>query len=46
MRFILPIVHERTVRYAATVDVVLEDYNGCLQNNKKLSVKHVLIVFG
>ena len=34
MRFILSVVLERIVRFAATVDVVLEDYNSCLQNNK------------
>ena len=34
MRFILSVVLERTARFAATVDVVLEDYNSCLQNNK------------
>ena len=37
---------ERKVIFAATVDVVLEDYNSCLPNNKQLGVKHVSIVFG
>ena len=37
---------ERTVRFASTVDVVLEDNNSCLSNNKKLGVEHVSIVFG
>ena len=32
--FILSVVLERTVRFAATVDAVLEDYNSCLENNK------------
>ena len=30
----LTVMLERTVRFAATADVVLEDYNSCLQNNK------------
>ena len=34
MRFILSVMLGRTVRFAATVDVVLEDYNSCLQSNK------------
>ena len=38
--------YQKTVRFAASVDVMLEDYNNCLQNNKYLGVKHVLIVFG
>ena len=46
MWFILSVVLERTVRFVATVDVVLEDNNSCLPNNKQLGVKHVLIVFG
>ena len=46
MRFILSVVLERTVRFAATVDVALENNTSCLPNNKKLGVKHVLIVFG
>ena len=40
------VVLERTVRFLTTVDVVLEQYNNCLPNNKWLSVKYVLIVFG
>ena len=28
------------------IDVMLEDNNSCLTNNKKLGVKYVLIVFG
>ena len=31
MRFILSVVLERTVGFTATVDVVLEDYNSCMQ---------------
>ena len=46
MRFILSVVLERVVRFLTTVDVVLEDYNNCLQNNKWSGVKHVSIVFG
>ena len=46
MRFILSVVLERTVRFLTTVDVVLEEYNNCLPNNKWLGVKHVSIVFG
>ena len=42
----LSVVLERTVRFLTTVDVVLEEYNNCLPNNKWLSVKHVSIVFG
>ena len=34
MRFILSVVLERIVRFAATLDVVLEDNNSCLPNNK------------
>ena len=45
MQFILPVVPERTVRFLTTVDVVLEEYNNYLQNNKRLGVKHVSIVF-
>ena len=45
MRFILSAVLERTVRFIAAVDVMLEDDIGCLPNNKKLGVIHVLIVF-
>ena len=46
MRFILSVVLERMVRFVATVDVVLEEYNRCLPNNKLLGVNHVSIVFG
>ena len=46
MRFILSVVLKRTVRFVATVDVVLEEINNCLPNNKWFGVKHVLIVFG
>ena len=46
MWFTLSVVLERTVRFAATVDVVLEDNNSCLPNNKQLGIKHVSIVFG
>ena len=45
MRFILPVVFERTVRFLTAVDVVLEQHNNCLLNNKWLSVKYVLLVF-
>ena len=34
MRFILSVVLEKTVRFLTTVDVVLEEYNNCLPNNK------------
>ena len=34
MRFILSVVLERTVRFVVTLDVVLEDNNSCLPNNK------------
>ena len=34
MLFILSVALERRVRFTATVDAVLEDYNSCLQNNK------------
>ena len=30
----LSVVLERTVRFLTTVDVVLEEYNSCLPNNK------------
>ena len=33
-------------RFLTTVDVVLEEYNNYLPNNKWLGVIHVLIVFG
>ena len=46
MQFILSVVLEKTVRFIATVNVALKDNNSCLPNNKKLSVKLVLIVFG
>ena len=45
MQFILSVVLERTVRFLATVDFVLEEYNNCLPNNKRLGVKHVSIVY-
>ena len=44
LRFILSVVLEKTVRFAARLDVVL-DNNSCLPNNKQLCVKHVSIVF-
>ena len=46
MWFILSILFERTVRFVATVNVVLEGYNSCLPNNKWLGDKHVSLVFG
>ena len=45
MRFILPVVFERSVRFLTAVDVVLKQHNNCVLNNKWLSVKYVLIVF-
>ena len=45
MRFILSVLLERTVRFVATVDAVLEKYNSCLSNNKWLGANHVSIVF-
>ena len=33
------------MRFISSVDVVLEEYNNCLPNNKWLGVKHVSIVF-
>ena len=45
MQFILSVVLERTVKFLATVDFVLEEYNNCLPNNKRLGVKHVSIVY-
>ena len=38
MRFILLVVLERTVIFVTTVDVVLEVYNNCLQNNCLLNM--------
>ena len=35
-----------TVRFLTTVDVMLEEYNSCLPNNKWLGVKQVSIVLG
>ena len=46
MQFILSVVLERTVRFLTTDDVMSEEYNNCLPNNKCLGVKHVSIVFG
>ena len=46
IQFILSAVLESAVRFLTTVDVVLEEYNNCLPNNKWLGAKHVLIVFG
>ena len=46
IRVILSVVLERKVRFIATVDVVLDEYNSCLPKNKWLGVKHVSIVFG
>ena len=37
---------ERTVKFVAAIDVVLEEYNSSLPNNRWLGVKHVSIVFG
>ena len=37
---------EWTVRFLTTVDVVLEEYNNYVPNNKWLGVKHVSIVLG
>ena len=34
------------IRFLSTVDVMLEEYNNCLPNNKWLGVKHASIVFG
>ena len=34
MRFILSVVLERKVKFLTKVDVVLEEYNNCLSNNK------------
>ena len=34
------------VRFLTTVDVMLEEYNNYLPNNKWLSVKPVSIIFG
>ena len=34
VRFILSAVLKRTVRFEATVDVVLEERNNCLPDNK------------
>ena len=45
MRFILSVVLERTVTFLTTVDVVLEEYNNYLPNNKWLGFKHISIVF-
>ena len=46
MWFILSVMLERTVRFLTAVDVMLEEYNNCLPNDKWLGVKHVSIVFG
>ena len=46
MWFILSVVLKRTVRFLTTVNVVLEEYNNGLSNNKWLGVKHISIVFG
>ena len=46
MRFMLSGVLEKTDRFLTTVDVVLEEHNNYLPNNKLLGVKHVSIVFG
>ena len=45
MWFILSLVPERMVRFLTTADVVLEEYDNCLPNNKLLGVKHVSVVF-
>ena len=42
----LSVVLEKTVTFLTTVDVVSEEYNNYLPNNKLLGVKHVSIVFG
>ena len=44
MRFVLSAVLERTYRFVANTEVVLEEYSRCLSNNKWLGVKHVSIV--
>ena len=45
MMFILSAVFERMVRFLTEVDVVLEEHNSSLPNNKWLRIKYVLIVF-
>ena len=44
MQFILSIVLDRMVRFLPTVDVVLEEYNNCLPNNKLLGVNGELLM--
>ena len=44
MRFILSVVVERAVRFVATVDVVLEEYNSCLPINKWSDIKVARVV--
>ena len=41
----LSVVLERTIGFLATVDIVLEEYDSCLRNNKLLGVKHVSTLF-
>ena len=46
MGLILSVVLERRVRFLTTDDVVLEECNNCLPNNKWLGFKYVSTVFG
>ena len=44
MRFILPVVLKRTIRFLTIVDITLGKHNNYQPNNKLLGVKYVSIV--